>query len=320
MNEIFNIRRFAAYALKWHRENLRVNLICLGAMSLLTFLWLCDFNPFRVIQVYLSSENEVLEFITKYKLKYANIFAWGILLYTFVVAWYSFRDYVLKERRISTLLLPVSHLERFVLALANSVIGVTIVYTLLFYGLASITTSYKYIGLKDAKAIQVEEVRGRGGMEVEKWNRGQKIYTQMGNVWSSESIVPELSKIKEDIQKQGTTIHFRNSSVSLSLLWNAGIILTLYVVAVGLWGGITFRRLSLLITVLLHLLLILGVGVISGFMVVGDLIERAKDTGLNFYGGEFAVNLPSSWWFMVYYIFPVAYLWVVWKKLKTKQA
>ena len=180
MNEVFEYRRFGALARKYYRENRRLGIIFLGIIGIITFLCLCKFNPF--LREYTQVENpaEVSDFIQYYKGVYRQLF-WGLYgLFALVVALHSLRDFVVKDKILNTLLLPASVFEKYVLAFLNSTVVLLVVYLLMFYALASVTSSYKFTGLN-----RLEYVSGSFGNQVPAMTPGQEVvHTEIGNVFN----------------------------------------------------------------------------------------------------------------------------------------
>ena len=102
---------------------------------------------------------------------------------------------------------------------------------------------------------------------------------------------------------------------------NMVVIWFLYVMSVGMWGSVTFRKHPFILTFLVHVIFLLALVAVSVWL--GNKLFGAepqmKPDELSFYGGEVLPDLPSFRWLLVFYIFPLTYQAVIWIKLKTKQ-
>lgn len=318
MKEIFDIRRFVAYALKWHRENIRVNLFFMAVITLITFLVLCKFNPFLIEYTHVPTEKDVMEFISHYKKIYSQVFNFLVVICSLFAALYSFRDIMSKVKQVNALLLPVSNFERFLLAFLNSTVVVFVVYLFLFYGVASVTNSYKYVGMKNMHFVE----GGLLGNQLPFMGDGQQVtHTQIGNVLVSNV------KLRENILTVGSNVDGSYysietpSPVSKGWVFCINLMIFLFLVGLGMWGAITFRRHPLISTMLVHILL--GViWLIACILMARKLMSLPytlmKHSGINFYEVDYTILLPSAWWLMLLYVIPLAYLYIAWIKLKTK--
>ena len=298
MNEVFEYRRFGALARKYYRENRRLGIIFLGIIGIITFLCLCKFNPF--LREYTQVENpaEVSDFIQYYKGVYRQLF-WGLYgLFALVVALHSLRDFVVKDKILNTLLLPASVFEKYVLAFLNSTVVLLVVYLLMFYALASVTSSYKFTGLN-----RLEYVSGSFGNQVPAMTPGQEVvHTEIGNVFDfSEG--GYLMNISYD-QKE-----LNYGKLTNGIVVNMVVIWFLYVMSVGMWGSVTFRKHPFILTFLVHVIFLLALVAVSVWL--GNKLFGAepqmKPDELSFYGGEVLPDLPSFRWLLVFYIFPLTY-------------
>ena len=297
MNEVFEYRRFGALARKYYRENRRLGIIFLGIIGIITFLCLCKFNPF--LREYTQVENpaEVSDFIQYYKGVYRQLF-WGLYgLFALVVALHSLRDFVVKDKILNTLLLPASVFEKYVLAFLNSTVVLLVVYLLMFYALASVTNSYKFTGLN-----RLEYVSGSFGNQVPAMTPGQEVvHTEIGNVFDfSEG--GYLMNISYD-QKE-----LNYGKLTNGIVVNMVVIWFLYVMSVGMWGSVTFRKHPFILTFLVHVIFLLALVAVSVWL--GNKLFGAepqmKPDELSFYGGEVLPDLPSFRWLLVFYITDMA--------------
>jgi hypothetical protein len=211
---------------------------------------------------------------------------------------------------LNTLLLPASVFEKYVLAFLNSTVVLLVVYLLMFYALASVTNSYKFTGLN-----RLEYVSGSFGNQVPAMTPGQEVvHTEIGNVFDfSEG--GYLMNISYD-QKE-----LNYGKLTNGIVVNMVVIWFLYVMSVGMWGSVTFRKHPFILTFLVHVIFLLALVAVSVWL--GNKLFGAepqmKPDELSFYGGEVLPDLPSFRWLLVFYIFPLTYQAVIWIKLKTKQ-
>ena len=144
---------------------------------------------------------------------------------------------------------------------------------------------------------------------------GQEVvHTEIGNVFDfSEG--GYLMNISYD-QKE-----LNYGKLTNGIVVNMVVIWFLYVMSVGMWGSVTFRKHPFILTFLVHVIFLLALVAVSVWL--GNKLFGAepqmKPDELSFYGGEVLPDLPSFRWLLVFYIFPLTYQAVIWIKLKTKQ-
>lgn len=315
MNEIFDIRRFGALAVKFYRENMKTNLIFMAVMAVVTFLFVCGFNPFLIEYSQATDADMQATLLAKYKNMYATVF-WVLFgCFSVFVASRAFRVLMSRLRAASVLLLPASSFEKYLLVVLHSTVVLLVVHLAIFYGTATIASSYKY-------AI-VEEMNFEGETSLFR-NRilapspGKEImYSEVGNVFSatdkelSDNIFPERTYHSND-----------NWHMSDCLRWNLMIILWTFIVGVFMWGSITFRKRSVLLTVLVHALAFLLIGWLT-YLFVEEFMKNMWDYPTELYRVSFLFRItnhyPSSWWLALLYIFPLTYWSIIWYKFKNKQ-
>lgn len=311
MNEVFEFRRFGALARKYYRENRRLGVIFLAVAGIITFLCLCKFNPFLMEYTKVENPAEISAFIQHYKGVYRQLF-WGLYgLFALVIALYSLRDFVVKDKILNTLLLPASVFEKYVLAFLNSTVVLLVVYLLMFYALAAITSSYKFTGLN-----RLEYVSGSFGNQVPAMTPGQQVVrSEIGNVFDfmGEGHLMNISSDQKEL---------KYGKLTNGIVLNMAVIWFLYVMSVGMWGSVTFRKHPFILTFLVHMIFLLALVAVSVWL--GNKLFGAgpqlKPDELSFYGvGEVVPHLPSFRWLLLFYIFPLTYQAVIWIKLKTKQ-
>ena len=222
MKDRFNGSRFLALAKKDYRENMLFNLIFIAIMLVAILLAVTQGNPFQVEYSYLPNERIKSDYISHYKDLYIQIF-WGLfVVFSACYALRSFRGIMQPDRTLANLMLPVSNLERYLLAFLNSTVVIFIVYLLLFYGVTSITNSYKYVGLKEFSFV----TGGWFGNELPQFGPGQEVtHTEIGNIFQ---VVSE-NQIK--IQQAYSGGHIANSFIPFSVL---GI----WCIAISCWLGV----------------------------------------------------------------------------------
>lgn len=295
MNEIFSIHRFSALWIKFHREHLKTNLIFVAMMAVVTFLCLCKFNPFVPEYKIAIGEIGKANFLGYYKEVYREIF-WGLLFFfSMFAAIRSFKDFMSPHKAMGALLLPASSFEKYLLAFLNSTVILFVVYFVIFYGMAGIVNTYKYAG-----AEELINAQSWLGINVRTVTEGQEV------------IRPVVGNVLD--------IRGRNfSAISPVLLWNLVVIGWVFFVSLFMWGSITFRKRAILSTLLIHLLVFIGWGyllyrMIQGLIDTFSVYQERVPTPI-----EVIPGMGSQYLLLILYIFPLAYLWVIWLKLKNKQ-
>lgn len=302
MKEIFNINRFSALWIKANRENLRANLVLLAVIAVVTFLCLCRFNPFTPEYTVVNSDGAKISFVREQAERQFIVF-WSVLFFfSIVVAARSFKNVMSPYKSVNTLLLPASSFEKYLLAFLNSTVVFFLVYLLLFYGLDWLVNTYKYSAIS-----QASYTTGWFGMKIPLIEEGQQMLrpslTNVLNISSGNSGF--LAVVNRD--DFSCSYHTSFSFYPILGCW-------LYVIALFMWGSVTFRKRVILLTTLLHLLLFLVMGYFM-YLIVGHVIEACYLSSMV----DVQPDLPSPYWGLAFYLFPLTYLWVVWIKLKTKQ-
>lgn len=309
MKEIFNIRRFGALALKFYRENMKTNLLFTAVLVVFTFLCVCQFNPFRI--VYFSSTEDCTMRMTDF---YMQVF-WAILwVSSAFVAVYSFSEVMSKHKSVNALLLPASVFEKYLLVFLHSTVVILLLNLLVFYSTASIARSYKYVGME--KVVMTE---GWFGIKIPKPVPGQEvIHPKIGNVFDFGKNMRMFSSTVTDSEGNVSAKEYR---MTIALGWNLLLIYWLFTVALFMWGSITFRKRTVLLTILIH---VVTWGILGWVAVKwADMIYRSrpalfmiKDLMINYSVSDMRI---SPWWLITLYIFPLTYFVVIWLKLKNKQ-
>ena len=324
MKEIFDIRRFGALAWKFYRENAKTILIFLGVMIVVTFVVECGFNPFKPEYKALGEGYDKARYFGNFAGKFAGMF-WGLLgLFSIFVAGYSFKEVMSKKKASSVLLLPASSFEKMLLATLNATVVVVLLHLAVFYGTANVACSFKYAAY-DRSAVE-SFTESWFGNNVPVLKEGEKwIRPEVGNVFgfvrklSKKVMYGKVVERKED----GTIARVEEVYFSPFLLWNLLMIYWTYFVFVFMWGAITFRKHSALLTVLLHICCFLLLGwltyEVSGAWCWHIPKEDKSLYGLYFYTTKLSPELLSPYWLLLSYVFPLTYLGIIWKKFKTKQ-
>lgn len=321
MNEIFELRRFGALAVKFYRENMKTNLIFIAVMVVITFLCVCKFNPFLIEYTPVPTEAAKFDFLAHCTGMYSQMF-WTLLsLFSVMIAVRSFKNVTSRYKAASVLLLPASSFEKYLLVFLHSTVVIFLVHLAVFYGTVPIANSYKYVGIKEA------HYTGGGvfGNQLPYVTPEQEVvYPEVGNVFR---IMEDKILYKKTIREQnGNIIYDQSRSIaSPFLVWNMVIIIFTFMISLFMWGSITFRKRSALLTILSHGLLFLLLGW-STFRIFKDVFGGNRISsylyGLRFFAQETGVpELPdlSMWWFLLFYIFPVTYFAIIWRKFKDKQ-
>ena len=309
MKEIFNIRRFWALAVKFYRENMKTNLLFIAVLVLFTFLCVCQFNPFR-IEYFSSYEGS----LSRMKYFYMQVF-WGILwISSLFVAVYSFREVMSKHKSVNALLLPASVFEKYLLVFLHSTVVILLLNLLVFYSTASIARTYKYVGMEN-----VDITEGWFGMKIPKPVPGQNVVRpEIGNVFDFGKDSRLFSATVSDADGNVGEKEYR---MTKALSWNLLVIFWLFNVGFFMWGSITFRKRTVLLTILTHLVVLGALGWIA--VKWADMIYRSRPTSFTIKDLWIVPSNPdiwfSPWWLMTLYIFPVTYFIVIWLKLKNKQ-
>lgn len=321
MKDTFNIYRFWALAKKDYRENMRFNLIFIAVVLVVILLAVTKFNPFQIEYSHTPTDYEQLRFIRYHKMLYVRVF-WGLLFgVTGIFAARSFRGIMSSPKALIHLMLPVSSLERYLLAFLNSFVVVFVVYLLLFYGVTSVTNSYKYVGLKNMSYVE----GGWFGNQLPHMEPGQKVvHAELGNVFKIFSDGDLKFRYPTPVGEEKTESILESWRL---YEWNMLLICWLTILSMNMWGAITFRKSPFFLNLLIHGLIILVLGVLGGVFIqyylksVNNLIPYALDEGsyrLIFWGTPNRYVLSYNWLFLVW-LFPIGYQGIIWWKLKTKQ-
>lgn len=321
MNEIFELRRFWALAVKFYRENMKINLIFIAVMVVVTFVAACKGTPFLIEYFPIPTEEAKFDFLAGKRAMYGQIF-WSLLVvFSIIVAVSSFKNVMSRQKVVSVLLLPASFFEKYLLVFLHSTVVILLVHLAVFYGTASIANNYKYVGMK------IPHYTGGGlfGNQLPYPVPGQEVvHSEVGNVFR---LVEDKISYKTTVSKEnGEVVYSRSRSIySPFLAWNLVIIGWMFIVSIFMWGSITFRKGSALLTILSHALLFLVLGW-SAFRIFKDVLAGNRISSylydLRFFAQETGVpELPdlSMWWFLLFYIFPVTYFAIIWRKFKDKQ-
>lgn len=315
MKEIFNIRRFGALAVKFYCENMKTHLLFVAVLFVATFLCICKFNPFVTEYSYLYDSFTVDDFIFKYKQFYFQVF-WGLLwLSSMFVALYAFKDVMSRHKAVSVLLLPASTFEKYLLVVLHSTVVVLVLNLAVFYTAASIANSYRYQGTEC-----LTFTTGWFGQRVPLLSPDEKVvHPRMVNV---------LAGLEEKnlfyFREKGEDGNVKSKSVSFSsaLGRNMVVISWLFFISFFMWGSITFRKRTALLTILMHCVLWGILGWIT-FEILKGVVGGFSNHWAVFKNLYVSVKYPdiymSPWWLLLLYIFPVTYQIVVWLKLKNKQ-
>lgn len=302
MNEIFNIKRFEALTLKFYRENMKANLMMLGALAVYLFLWLCDFNPFSPVYTETANEAQKAAFLLHYQSKFTTIFWVVFFIFSIGPALLSFKVFTSREKVMNAILLPASTFEKYLLGFLSTTVVFFIVYYLIFTLLFWVVSTYKYGGVEE-----MSFVTGWLGMRIPEVTGSQEIVRVS---------MPNVFHIVSDWKD-----HVYGDMISLGglrvIFWNVLIAGWLFLVSVFMWGSITFRKKAALKVILLHTL---------AFIIVGYVLSKIGWDVIQYYAlqvGNRSVcvipDIQSSYKIIFLYLFPAAYFLVVWLKLKNKQ-
>lgn len=312
MNEIFDIRRFGALAVKFYRENMKINLILMAVMVVATFLWVCKFEPFQTTYTCVTTEIEKTSLLASYKNMYAADF-WGMFAaFSVFVASRAFIDVTSRSRATSALLLPASSFEKYLLVVLHSTVVLLIVYLPIFYATATMAGHNRYV-LTEAVFVENPNPEKDSSLPHQMLitdSEKDAIYPSVGNVFSTT--LDFFSPKNPD-----------NEPIPYFLRWNMLAILWMFVVGIFLWGSITFRKRTMLLTALMHALVFLSVG--WTIYLIGDELFKSNwgESKLHdlYFWPITQVNISSlsPWWLTLFYIFPLAYFSITWYKFKNKQ-
>lgn len=315
MNEIFNIRRFAALVIKFYRENRAVCLFFLAIMAISTFVCINGPTGFlRRAYIFVSTQQELEGTLEHFKQIFAAKY-WGLtILFSIFTALYSFRYITSKTKVTRALTLPASNFEKYLLALLNSTLVPLVVTALLFYSIGTISI-HKYVGITGASISEGKFIQNENAG----FSENQKNFrVEIGNVFSLNQGTIKYTKA---IDKEGRVREVSLNPVLPFWSWHSIPMSWLFIVSVCMWGAISFRKRPLLLILLVHSLLFIILGSITVYCVYKITKDWNKSyEGLHFYGTAFAAKEPSPKWILLFYLLPVVYQGVIWWKLKTKQA
>lgn len=317
MNEIFNLRRFGALAAKYYYENRRTILVFAAVMAIITFLFLTKFKPFSRVYILVSDQQMLNASLAQVKQQFAAVF-WTLLsVFSLFTALYSFHDFTSKKKVMQALLLPASTFEKYLLALFNSTIGTFIIFLILFYGVALVAKYETYFGVKGGTIVEDKYVPAENADFV---LNETYFPIEIGNVLAVDLEGADY-QVKD---KEGITRHV-DMRVLPAWGWHMLIIFWTFMISLWMWGSITFRKRAFLLTFLVHSIfyLLLTIMVVYGVYLVdmklGRTDQNAYYGNLYFHSKQVFKELPSMRWFLLLYLLPITYQWVIWLKLKYKQ-
>ncbi len=323
MKEIFDICRFWALARKYYRENMKTILIFLGVMIIVTLVFVCGFNPFEPEYTELDDMYTEADYLELFSGKFTLIF-WGLLgVFSMVVASYSFVDFMSVKKSFGALLLPASSFEKLLLVTLNSTVVILLVYLAIFYGITNAACSFKYMAYDKSDRIAYSD--SWLGFTYPVLKPGTEIvHPKVINVFYFVDKISEVSAYFQAAQEHGSVGIKKTQKIygTSFLVWNFLIIHWTYFVFMFMWGALTFRKRSVLLTIFLHGLfflflgwLIYRVGTASWWRVSREDMMLYE---LYFYNTS--IFTPSSLsWLLFLYVVPLTYMGVIWKKFKNKQ-
>lgn len=316
MKDIFNINRFWALVVKYYRENMRTNVIFLTVMLVITW-FVVNKGSFSVEYVSVPDAQGLENFIRSYKELYASSFKSLLVIFCMAAGFHSLKNYTSSSRCLSALLLPASNFEKYLLSVLHSTLMVGVVFLGIFYATVWVTSTYKYVGVKQWNF----ETAGWLGGETLMMTEGQELYhTEVGNVFVLSNS-PLIKVNQKSFWEKVVMKNFRNADTGIN--WNMNIIWWTFLISVCMWGAITFRRRAPLITFLIHIALYIGLFVV--FVSLGNWLFSGRHGDISLYDLIFvkghigAIVTPSANMLLLLYVFVIGYQWVIWKKLQTKQ-
>lgn len=137
------------------RENRRLGIIFLGVAGIITFLCSCKFNPFLTEYTKVENPAEISVFIQYYKGVYRQLFRGLYGLFALVIALYSLRDFVVKDKILKTLLLPAYVEKLYKQSVKNVAVRNTDMLVRVFESPEKVKQGFKMTG-----AIPVQQVTG----------------------------------------------------------------------------------------------------------------------------------------------------------------
>ena len=257
MNDIFNMRRFGAFVLKWYKEvsifSMLIWVLFFILVHLRSFFWALGNT--------VSSMEELRQAVDEITKEYSMVYVACLMLIIWVLtlrtSWKLFR---VKSK--SYWLLPISKLEKLLFVILNSVILPTIIYTFFFWTVHMVN-DYKFVTWQTAD-ISIEDVEKEYGdvdtftdySGVVSYRIDPKIaFTDLfiSNAWNSKVPV-----IKDNTIEKATI----TNGVTERKAWD-GIWDTFWISFLGfsviLWVGVSPYKKSLTVAIITHTVFILAV-------------------------------------------------------------
>lgn len=285
MNEVFDIKRFGYLAARYYRENWKRNVAYVSLLAVCLFLALTQ-NPFSVRYIAVTSVNSP---------EIANnqqAFYWFMLLvFSVFYSATGLREYRRKTTAVAALTLPASTLEKYLLGVLNVTVVFFAVYTLVFYAVDFIVLQYH-------TGYFISDV--------------PQIFNSLGDLHMTR---PDAEVFRVEL---ANVFAFRGNS---SWVLFGMVCFILFTQAAFLWGSLVFKRNVVVFTTLIHLLILLGLGLLISPLV--EHWESPSSFGYINMGAstlELQTYITSSYWLLGCLAYPVAYLAAVFLQLKRRQA
>lgn len=334
MNDMFDIRRFAAFALSCYKE-LGVKKLSLywGLLFLLMCIPFSGFNQDAIREECISNNSEHLVDLLG---TYTGSWVEGYRTLLFLIVFFSTLSYSWKFfgniKLKTTWLLPVSKFEKLSFIALNALVVNVVILTILSYGAISVISSYEYVALQNMSKVSIEEIQEYGDDIELIEHRGityRKVYPEVRFVDFFIASAPVIYRKTITDKEVSCTSHNDGTTDKYSVQWNSHgretltnydittnqWFLLFFMFTIALWIGVSPFNKSRNLAFFLH---IIGGIVFLLIMPSDGRLDFGNYSELNLFnetGGVFELFIASK----IYYLFPFIYLWLSWRKIETMQ-
>lgn len=288
MSNIFNLKRFGRYALLNYWFHKRQYLSAIAGVMVMLMIFLCNFK-FAFTAVTWESNRLPIDRIID---DFTSGFYIAGLLFTVWIIGVSMRGINGISLTMHDMLIPVSTFERYLFAILNSTMVATLVYIVVFQ-LVSTCMESMYLFSDNGYVF-----KGFIGYNEEAVVNG--------------GFVNECHLSLKEIVSNGFPSY---TDVPRNIVINSIMILYTLTISIFMWGEITFQnRGAVVLNILVHLAI--GAAIVALFVLSpNETTYRTGALHVSYVVDDFIKN-NAIYALCLLYSLPIAYQWVVWKKLK----